>query len=36
MVALPRLRLAQSDAADESTGSMMPPGAEAVVMIEYS
>ena len=36
MGALPCLRLAQGEAAEVSTGSMMPPGAEAVVMIEYS
>jgi putative molybdopterin biosynthesis protein len=36
MGALPRLRVAQGEAAEVSTGSMMPPGADAVVMIEYS
>lgn len=36
MGTLPRLRVAQGEAAEVSTGSMMPPGADAVVMIEYS
>ena len=36
MGALPHLRVAQGEAAEVSTGSMMPPGADAVVMIEYS
>ena len=35
MGALPHLRVAQGEAAEVSTGSMMPPGADAVVMIEY-
>ncbi len=35
MGALPRLRVVPGDAAEVSTGSMMPPGADAVVMIEY-
>jgi len=33
---LPSLSVAQGEAAEVSTGSMMPPGADAVVMIEYS
>ncbi|MFZ2472973.1 MAG: molybdopterin biosynthesis protein [Methanothrix sp.] len=33
---LPSLRVARGEAAEVSTGSMMPPGADAVVMIEYS
>ncbi|MCK9565473.1 MAG: molybdopterin biosynthesis protein [Methanothrix sp.] len=33
---LPHLRVARGEAAEVSTGSMMPPGADAVVMIEYS
>jgi len=36
MGALPQLRVAQGEAAEVSTGSMMPDGADAVVMIEYS
>jgi putative molybdopterin biosynthesis protein len=36
MGALPHLRVAQGEAAEVSTGSMMPHGADAVVMIEYS
>ena len=32
---LPSLRVARGEAAEVSTGSMMPPGADAVVMIEY-
>ena len=36
MGALPQLRVAQGEVAEVSTGSMMPPGADAVVMIEYS
>jgi putative molybdopterin biosynthesis protein len=36
MGVLPSLRVAQGEAAEVSTGSMMPPGANAVVMIEYS
>jgi putative molybdopterin biosynthesis protein len=36
MGALPSLSVAQGEAAEVSTGSMMPPGADAVVMIEYS
>ncbi len=36
MGVLPRVRVAQGEAAEVSTGSMMPPGAQAVVMIEYS
>ena len=36
MGALPHLRVASGEAAEVSTGSMMPPGADAVVMIEYS
>ncbi|MDD4653593.1 MAG: molybdopterin biosynthesis protein [Methanothrix sp.] len=36
MGALPRVRVAQGEAAEVSTGAMMPPGADAVVMIEYS
>ncbi len=36
MGALPQLRIARGQAAEVSTGSMMPPGADAVVMIEYS
>jgi len=36
MGTLPRLRVAQDEAAEVSTGSMMPPGGDAVVMIEYS
>ncbi len=36
MGVLPTLRVAQGQAAEVSTGSMMPPGADAVVMIEYS
>ncbi len=36
MGALPCVRVAQGEAAEVSTGSMMPPGANAVVMIEYS
>ncbi len=36
MGALPQLRVARGEAAEVSTGSMMPPGADAVVMIEYS
>ncbi len=36
MGVLPTLRVAQGEAAEVSTGSMMPPGADAVVMIEYS
>jgi hypothetical protein len=35
MSSLPRLRVAQGEAAEVSTGCMMPPGAQAVVMIEY-
>ena len=35
MGALPRVRVAQGEAAEVSTGAMMPPGADAVVMIEY-
>jgi putative molybdopterin biosynthesis protein len=34
MGALPHVRVAQGEAAEVSTGSMMPPGADAVVMIE--
>ena len=33
---LPDLRVARGEAAEVSTGSMMPDGADAVVMIEYS
>ncbi len=33
---LPELQVAPGDAAEVSTGSMMPEGADAVVMIEYS
>jgi putative molybdopterin biosynthesis protein len=33
---LPSLHVARGEAAEVSTGSMMPPGADAVVMIEYS
>jgi putative molybdopterin biosynthesis protein len=33
---LPDVRVAQREAAEVSTGSMMPDGADAVVMIEYS
>lgn len=36
MGSLPRLHVASGEAAEVSTGSMMPPGADAVVMIEYS
>ncbi|OPY54947.1 MAG: molybdopterin biosynthesis protein MoeA [Methanosaeta sp. PtaU1.Bin112] len=36
MGALPSLRVAQGEAAEVSTGSMMPPGADSVVMVEYS
>ncbi|MDD4446777.1 MAG: molybdopterin biosynthesis protein [Methanothrix sp.] len=36
MGALPHVRVARGEAAEVSTGSMMPPGADAVVMIEYS
>jgi len=36
MGVLPRVRVAQGEAAEVSTGAMMPPGADAVVMIEYS
>ncbi|MDQ1261342.1 MAG: molybdopterin molybdotransferase, partial [Euryarchaeota archaeon] len=36
MGTLPCLRVARGEAAEVSTGSMMPPGADAVVMIEYS
>ena len=36
MGSLPDLRVSQGEAAEVSTGSMMPPGADAVVMIEYS
>ncbi|MHB8117683.1 MAG: molybdopterin biosynthesis protein [Methanothrix sp.] len=36
MGVLPSLRVAQGEAAEVSTGSMMPVGADAVVMIEYS
>ena len=36
MGVLPQLRVAQGEAAEVSTGSMMPDGADAVVMIEYS
>jgi putative molybdopterin biosynthesis protein len=36
MGVLPQLRVAQGEAAEVSTGSMMPHGADAVVMIEYS
>ena len=36
MGALPQLHVARGEAAEVSTGSMMPPGADAVVMIEYS
>ena len=33
---LPDVRVAQGEAAEVSTGSMMPDGADAVVMIEYA
>ena len=36
MGVLPHLRVARGEAAEVSTGAMMPPGADAVVMIEYS
>ena len=36
MGVLPHLRVARGEAAEVSTGSMMPDGADAVVMIEYS
>jgi putative molybdopterin biosynthesis protein len=36
MGVLPSLRVTQVETAEVSTGSMMPPGADAVVMIEYS
>jgi putative molybdopterin biosynthesis protein len=36
MGTLPSLRVAQGEAAEVSTGAMMPPGADAVVMVEYS
>ena len=36
MGALPHLSVAQGETAEVSTGSMMPDGADAVVMIEYS
>jgi putative molybdopterin biosynthesis protein len=36
MGVLPHLCVARGEAAEVSTGSMMPPGADAVVMIEYS
>ncbi|MEI8003858.1 MAG: hypothetical protein WCG94_05935, partial [Methanothrix sp.] len=36
MGVLAQLRVAQGEAAEVSTGSMMPDGADAVVMIEYS
>ena len=36
MGVLPHLSVAQGEAAEVSTGSMMPAGADAVVMIEYS
>ena len=36
MGVLPHLRVASGEAAEVSTGSMMPEGADAVVMIEYS
>ncbi len=36
MGVLPSLRVAQGEAAEVSTGSMMPTGSDAVVMIEYS
>ncbi|MCK9441118.1 MAG: molybdopterin biosynthesis protein [Methanothrix sp.] len=36
MGALPHLCVARGEAAEVSTGSMMPDGADAVVMIEYS
>ena len=36
MGALPLLRVARGEAAEVSTGSMMPPGSDSVVMIEYS
>ena len=36
MGALPHLSVVQGEAAEVSTGSMMPDGADAVVMIEYS
>ncbi|MCX6672983.1 MAG: molybdopterin biosynthesis protein [Methanothrix sp.] len=35
MGVLPHLQVARGEAAEVSTGSMMPPGADAVVMIEY-
>jgi putative molybdopterin biosynthesis protein len=36
MGALPRVSVALGEAAEISTGAMMPPGADSVVMIEYS
>jgi putative molybdopterin biosynthesis protein len=36
MGVLAQLQVARGEAAEVSTGSMMPPGADAVVMIEYS
>ncbi|MCX6677964.1 MAG: molybdopterin biosynthesis protein [Methanothrix sp.] len=36
MGVLPQLQVARGEAAEVSTGSMMPSGADAVVMIEYS